>query len=236
MFNAKLNAQDFKTIITATTKLLDEVNLVTDEDGMSIKSMDASHVALIDIFIPMTECEFYLSNKHIIPLDLEVLKKIVGRIDKDNKTVELELIDETYLVVKIDNKTFELTIYNVSESPLNMPKIEYINEFQIEAEKLLDSIKDNELVSSHVIFEYDDLSLTIKAKGEIVKSSVNLGDSSEMIEKCKVNFAISYIKDIITCLPKDNMLTINVENDKPLTIKTEIGDVTFSYFIAPRIE
>lgn len=237
MFKCKMNAQDFKTTIKATTSLLDEVDLVLDYDKITIKAMDVAHVAYVDIVIPQEECQYYASDNHVITVDLEVLRKITDRIDKDDELLELELIDEeTKLRVKIEKKTFDISTYAGTKPTLSLPNVVFINEFEVETNELLDSIKDNELANNVITFEINDNALYIKAKGDLLKSSVEVIETNEELLDCKSIFAISYIKDIIKALPKDTKVMLSIGDDTPIQFSMNIGEITFKYFVAPRKE
>ena len=60
MFTAKTKSPDqWKTITSAISTLVDEATFEATAEGISFRGMDPSHVALIDIFWPNSAFDSY---------------------------------------------------------------------------------------------------------------------------------------------------------------------------------
>jgi proliferating cell nuclear antigen len=246
MFKATIDAKDFKKIIDATSNLVDEICFEVDEDCIKASAMDPSHVALVSVEIPKEAFEEYISDIHDIGVDLEALKKIMGRA-KSNEKLTLELDEEKNklnIILKNDaTRKFSMSLYDVSSTNLKVPDIDYPNEIMIKAGAFVEALKDAELVNDHVSLKVsEDGKFVIYSKGDINQSETTYDSDSESIldlkitESSRSTFNLAYLKDITKATSSDDVLHIHLGSDMPVKIEYNIGDAKILFLLAPRIE
>ena len=246
MFKATINAKDFKKIIDATSNLVDEICFEVDENTIKASAMDPSHVALVSVNIPKEAFEEYVSDTHDIGVDLEALKKIMGRA-KTNEKLTLELDEEKNklnLILKNDaTRKFSISLYEVSSTNLKVPDIEYPNEVLIKAGAFVEALKDAELVNDHVSLKIeDDGKFVVYSKGDINQSETTYDGESESIldlkitESSRSTFNLAYLRDITKATSSDDVLRIYLGSDMPVKIEYNIGNANIVFLLAPRIE
>ena len=103
MFKLKVtDAKLIRDMATAISILVDEATFKIEPDGMKLRAMDPSRVAMIDFEWPKTIFEQYEANEPSkMCINISELLKLLKRAGKD-ESVELSLDDKTgRLQVKI---------------------------------------------------------------------------------------------------------------------------------------
>ena len=85
------NSSYFKTIVSFINNIVECANFKLTKSGIKISSLDKSHVALIDCFIP---CEFFSNynfndehNEIIIGLNVSILMKILNHLNHNDELI-----------------------------------------------------------------------------------------------------------------------------------------------------
>ena len=97
-FNVRIQKQDLEQVIKLADLLVQEITITIDPEGLTIRTMDPSHVALLDIALPNSLFEKYEVNnqinfgirtKEVLDLVKEFDKNdsITMRIDADNNLI-----------------------------------------------------------------------------------------------------------------------------------------------------
>ena len=74
MFSAELKADTLKGIVNIISTLIDEVKFTITPEGMTLKAVDAAHVAMIEMEIEKCAFESYEAESCEIGLDLDKVK------------------------------------------------------------------------------------------------------------------------------------------------------------------
>ena len=142
------NSTFFKNIIGFVSNVTDQINIKLEEKGVTITSMDSSHIALINCLIPLSLFSGYnLSNTEdsrisIWGVNLEIFLKILNQIkptdelivyqNKNNDAINISLINERYKkhycikLMNIDND--ELAIQDIPDTTIIKMESRYFNE------------------------------------------------------------------------------------------------------------
>ncbi len=244
MSDAKL----LRDMLTALSTLVDEATFNLTPEGMKLRAMDPSRVAMVDFEWPKTVFEEYLSD---VPskmcINITELLKLLRRASKD-ESVELSLDEKTgRLNVGIKGKyerTFNMPTLEATEEEVPTPKINFNVRAKATAEGLNQAIQDVQLVSDHVRIEMDAEKMTMRATGDLMGATVELKKGSDALldleakEPSKATFSLSYLSEIIkTAAATSDVATLEFSTDMPVRIdfqQPKEGKLTF--YLAPRIE
>jgi proliferating cell nuclear antigen len=249
MFKLKVtDAKLLRDMATAISILVDEATFKIESEGLKLRAMDPSRVAMIDFEWPKTIfAEYECSEPSKMCINISEILKLLKRASKD-ETVELSLDDKTgRLQVKITGKytrNFTMPTLEASEEEVPTPKISFNVKAKTTTHGLSQAIEDAQLVSDHVRIEADSEKLTLNATGDLMGAIITLQKGSDALldletkENSKATFSLSYLSEIIKAASAtSDIATIEFSTDMPVRIdfqQTKEGKLTF--FLAPRIE
>ncbi len=249
MFKLKVtDAKLLRDMATAISILVDEATFKIEPDGLKLRAMDPSRVAMIDFEWPKTMFEQYECNEASkMCINISEFLKLLKRAGKD-ESVELSLDDKTgRLQVKIMGKyarNFTMPTLEASEEEVPTPKINFNVKAKATTQGLSQAIEDAQLVSDHVKIEADAEKLTLNATGDLMGANITLQKGSDALldleakEASKATFSLSYLSEIIkAAAATSDIATIEFSTDMPVRIdfqQQKEGKLTF--FLAPRIE
>jgi proliferating cell nuclear antigen len=249
MFKAKISdAKLLRDMITAISTLVDEATFNITPEGIKLRAMDPSRVAMIDFEMPKTTFDEYTADTPTkMCINITELLKLLRRTSKD-ESVELELDEKTgRLNVGIKGKydrTFNMPTLEATEEEVPTPKITFNVRAKATTEGLNEAIQDVQLVSDHVRIEMDNEKMTMRATGDLMGATVELKKGSDALldleakEPSKATFSLSYLSEIIkTAAATSDVATLEFSTDMPIRIdfqQPKEGKLTF--YLAPRIE
>ena len=247
----KLKVQDAKLLrdmCTAISILVDEATFKIEPDGLKLRAMDPSRVAMIDFEWPKTIFQEYVCTEPTkMCLNISELLKLLKRAGKD-ESVELSLDDKTgRLLVIIKGKyasNFNMPTLEASDEEVPTPKISFNVKAKTTTGGLSQAIEDAQLVSDHVRVEAEPDKLTLSASGDLMGATITLQKGNDALleldvkENAKATFSLSYLSEIIKAASAtSDIATLEFSSDMPVKIdfqQTKEGKLTF--FLAPRIE
>ena len=249
MFKLKVSdAKQLRDMATAISILVDEATFKIDLEGLKLRAMDPSRVAMIDFEWPKSIFQEYVCTEPTkICLNISELLKLLKRAGKD-EAVELALDDKTgRLLVAVSGKysrNFTMPTLEASEEEVPTPKISFNVKAKTTTQGLSQAIEDAQLVSDHVRIEAEPEKLTLSASGDLMGATITLTKGSDALlelevkENAKATFSLSYLSEIIKAASAtSDIATLEFSSDMPVKIDfqhTKEGKLTF--FLAHRIE
>lgn len=249
MFKLKVtDAKPFRDMITSVSILVDEATFKIDSEGLKLRAMDPSRVAMIDFEWPKTAFEEYTCTEPTkMCINITELLKLLKRSGKD-ETLELALDDKTgKLQVRIAGKyarNFTMPTLEASEEEVPTPKITFNVKIKATTDGLSQAIEDAQLVSDHVKIEADPEKVVFNASGDLMGATITLQKGSDALleldvkEPQKATFSLSYLTEIIKAASQtSDIATLEFSSDMPIKLdfqQPKEGKLTF--YLAPRIE
>ncbi|MBX5327949.1 MAG: proliferating cell nuclear antigen (pcna) [Candidatus Bathyarchaeota archaeon] len=249
MFKLKVaDAKLLRDMVTSISILVDEATFKLDPEGMKLRAMDPSRVAMVDFEWPKTVFEEYMCTEPTkMCINISELLKLLKRAGKD-EVVELSLDEKTgRLQLKITGKysrNFTMPTLEASEEEVPTPKLTFNVKAKTTTQGLSQAIEDAQLVSDHVRIEADAEKIVFNATGDLMGATITLQKGSDTLldleakEPSKSTFSLSYLSEIIkTASATSDIATMEFSTDMPIKIdfqQTKEGKLTF--YLAPRIE
>lgn len=249
MFKLKVSdAKLLRDMANAISILVDEATFKIDPEGLKLRAMDPSRVAMIDFEWPKTIFQEYVCNEPTkVCLNISELLKLLKRASKD-ESVELSIDDKTgRLLIVISgkyNRNFTMPTLEASEEEVPTPKISFNVKAKTTTQGLSQAIEDAQLVSDHVRIEAEPEKMILSASGDLMGATITLQKGSDALldlevkENAKATFSLSYLSEIIKAASAtSDIATLEFSSDMPIRIdfqQTKEGKLVF--FLAPRIE
>jgi len=235
-------------MITAISTLVDEATFDLSPEGIKLRAMDPSRVAMIDFEWPKTVFDEYLCSEAAkMCINVSELLKLLRRTGR-NESVELSLDEKTgrlKMTIKGDYvRTFNMPTLEAMEEEVPTPKVAFNVKAEVTTQGLGQAIEDALLVSDHVRIEADNEKMTMNATGDLMGATIELKKGGaallglEVKEPSKATFSLSYLSEIIkAAAATSEIATIEFSTDMPIRLdfkQQQEGKLTF--YLAPRIE
>lgn len=249
MFKMRMaNAKLLRDMITVISTLVDEATFNINPEGIKLRAMDPSRVAMIDFEWPKTIFDEYRCDAPSkMCINVSEMLKLLRRAAKE-ESVELALDEKTgRLKIAIKgtyDRNFNMPTLEAAEEEVPTPKITFNVRAKTTTHGLHQAIEDVQLVSDHVRIEIDNERMTLRATGDLMGAIVELKKGSETLldletkESSKATFSLSYLSDIIkNASATSDIATLEFSSDMPVKIdfqQPKEGKLTF--YLAPRIE
>jgi proliferating cell nuclear antigen len=240
------NAKIFKDCVDALVTLIDEGEFQITKEGIKLRAMDPSQIAMVDFNYPKSALEKYdVPSETKIGLNLDDLSKVTSRVrageklilrlDKTGSRLELVFKGKT-------TRRFNLPLLDVSGMTPKQPKIEFDSRIKINGSTLKEGLKDASLISSHVVLKADKNGFEISAHGDKGEVLIEAKKEDDVLLEHTVNaesssmYPLEYLNDLLRTTDNDAVVSLDLKTDNPLRIEYPIGQATVVYYLAPRIE
>jgi proliferating cell nuclear antigen len=249
MFKLKVtDAKLLRDMITSISILVDEATFKIDPEGLKLRAMDPSRVAMIDFEWPKTIFEEYVCTEPTkICINITELLKLLKRAGK-GETLELSLDEKTgKLQLAITGKysrNFTMPTLEASDEEVPTPKITFNVKIKATTEGLSQAIEDAQLVSDHVKIEADPEKVVFNAAGDLMGATITLQKGSDTLleleakDPQKATFSLSYLTEIIKAASAtSDIATLEFSSDMPIKLDfQQVKEGKLTFYLAPRIE
>ena len=240
------DAREWKYIIQSLATLIDEASFTISSDGLRLRALDPSRIAMVNLELPSTVFEEYSCDEEVkVGIDINELNKVLKRSKADER-VEIE-IEEKKVRVKILGKatrSFGMPLIDIVSEELPLPNVEFKVKAKLLSDTLKDAISDAELVSDSVHFEALEDLLKLKSSSDKGDVEVVFDKESgalieyETTENSSATYSVSYLSDMLSKASSlSDVVALEFSSNMPLSLTFEIaGGGKLAYFLAPRME
>lgn len=242
MFEARLKcASLLRRAVESIKDLVGEANFECDATGVSVRAMDATHVVLVHLQLPMDEFELYQCPRpFVMGLHTGNLAKMLKCASgEDSVTLRAdEDGDKVGFIFGSDGRTseFELRLLNIESEHLDIPDTEYgatatvvSSEFQTICRDL-SSIGDVATIAAGPEF------LEFSSGGDIGTAKITL-KSSPLNKPAKLGFALRYLNSFAKAAPLSANVTINISDGLPIILSYTVGESgRLRFYLASKLE
>lgn len=244
MIDAKL----WKNLIGAIATLVDEASFDIGLEGIKLRAMDPSHVAMIDFEWPKIIFDDYICDKPTkLCVNINEMLKLLRRVSGD-ESIEIEAEPSTAQVkitlISQYTRTFRMaTLESLSEA-IPTPKISFSSKVRITTGCLKNAVEDGAIVSDSIQLETTGQKFIMQATGDFGSATVEVKKESEEIlsfqvkEDSKATYSLNYLSDMVKAGSSiSDITTIEFSTDMPLRLNFELPqNGKLQYYLAPRIE
>ncbi len=242
------DAKLLRDMLSSIAIIVDEATFRLDQEGMKLRAMDPSRVAMIDFEWPKTAFDEYMcTDTTKMCVNVSEMLKLLKRAGRE-EPLELSLDEKTgKLQISISGKysrNFTMPTLEASEEDVPTPKVAFNVKAKTTTDGLSQAIEDAQLVSDHVRIEADAEKVVFNAAGDLMGATITLQKGSDALldleikEPAKATFSLSYLTEIIKAASAtSDIATIEFSSDMPIRLdfhQAKEGRLTF--YLAPRIE
>ncbi len=175
----KENSIIFRDIVDAMLKLeIQDSNLVCDKDGITIQTMDPSHVSLVSLVLGKEFFETYKSDeREVVGVSLINLAKILRGNQRGNRLTVKTIGDNLEIKICRDRQTsvFQIPCLDIEETSVNISEVAYDNRYQIPANLFQRSIQDLLLLEgTSCQLTWNESTIALSSRGHLGQTSLTM--------------------------------------------------------------
>ncbi len=242
MFSAELKADTLKGIVNIISTLIDEVKFTITPEGMTLKAVDAAHVAMIEMEIEKCAFESYEAESCEIGLDLDKVKGVL-KLASSGDIIKMEQDDSMgRLVFKIGNITRRMNLVDTSTmGDTKVPQLSLIAKISLPVDELQKGIRAADSISDHITLKASPGCFELSCEGDTDSVSLHLEGGSVKVDTdvdVRSMFPLDYFSNITKAIPAGTIVGVELDNDYPVKLVFALadGNVRVNYLLAPRIE
>jgi len=238
----------WKTCIGTMVNLIEEAAFKFAPEGVKMKAMDPSHVALVDFELPASAFSEYVVKQPVtLGINLIEMDKIISRAKAEDEII-MELDEkQNRLAITFkgaSTRRLSLPLIDVREADLPEPKIHFTAVADILAGVIQDGLKDAELITDNVRFELSGDGFLITSEGDKGQTELKLSKGDKGLvklnakEPAKVMFSIKYLSDMTKAAGIAEVITVSLGTDLPIQLDLPLaaGAGKMRFLLAPRVE
>lgn len=241
------NIKVFKLIIEAIKELVVECNFECNESGISLQSMDNSHVSLISLWLSSDFFDIYKCEKNIVlGINLTILNKCLRFINNEyNLIIKYENKDSINIIATNDNKNkeYNIKLLNIENERLEIPDTDYgtiISLLSLDFQNICNELSQiGETIDINIMKD----NITFSTESENLNEKIKLKFDDEKVQKVnyeedlKSTFSSKYLNSFVKASSLSNNVIINLIYESPLLIEYKIDENSYiKYYLAPKIE
>jgi len=249
VFKARIKADSIKEFIGTVGALVDEAKLNVSEDGLQVKAVDPSHVAMIEANLVKSAFDNYEAATAEMGIDVDKFKTVLAVAGKEDM-VDMEKDDSlNRLVINIGNLTRAMPLLDTSGMPdPKVPSLDLPASVSVSVNEIAQGLKASKSVSDHIALSTTKDSFRLVCEGDNQnKVDLSLGkDQLEKLDSAEETtslFSLEYFALMVNSLPADRILHINLGSDLPVKVDADLAvdDMTgaqgnVKFLLAPRID
>ena len=263
-FTITKTSEIWKSISSAIMTIIDEALFDAGPQGITFRSMDPSHIALIDINWPSSGFEKYHCDSTIkFGVRIDEFAKIIKRANA-NDSIEIGVVlENSSLNIKTQSdggylRNYKMRLIESTGNTSPLPQMTFDSKIVIGiatldkilsdvgaiSEKItIDSSSGSDISTNKktVIFSGDndrgEARVTIDANDD--KSKVEFLEEITVKETSKSTYNIDFISKIIRAIghQSSDLVTIEYSSNKPLRLEFLLsGIVKLQFYLAPRVQ
>ena len=240
------DARVWRYLVSAISKIIDEgVFVVSESEGLRFRSMDPSHVIMLDMRFPRDVFEeFSVEGERSIGVNFEDLAKVLRRAKKEDRLI-LEADESTFKVTLQGRglRSFSLPILDITAESIPEPQLEYKAVVKVMSDVYRDTVKDVELVGDVIRFHASQDEFRVTSSSEFGEAEIIYTRESgtiidmEVEDTQQASYTLEYFSDLSSATRVADTVTIKFSTDMPAEIVHELPQgATFSFLVAPRVE
>jgi len=262
-FTITKTSELWKSISSAIMTVIDEALFDAGPQGITFRSMDPSHIALIDINWPSSAFEKYHCDSTIkFGVRIDEFSKIIKRANA-NDSIEIGVVlDNSSLNIKTQGdgylRNYKMRLIESTGNTSPLPQMTFDSKIVIGIETLDKILSDVGAISEKITIDSSSGISTNKKtvifsgdsdRGEARvtmdtnddnKNKVELLDEITVKENSKSTYNIDFISKIIRAIghQSSNLVTIEYSSNKPLRLEFLLlsGMVKLQFYLAPRVQ
>lgn len=238
--------KDISQIIASLRTLLEDCTFSFSQEGLSIKAMDCSHVALIDIALPNANFEKWdVNNDAQIAFRLDDSMKMINLFEPNSLVRIGWNNDDNILNFFNKSESYKIRTIEPNKADTPLPRIPFDSRIKFDQEitlgDFIKQLRKIETVSDYITFETSHNWFVLSGKGDSGEAHIKNERGQVSIDKRdrddNTTYSLEYLLPFLKTLQKDRTIELAYSTAKPLMIRVNLGgSARMDFYLAPRVE
>ena len=225
--------------IDVISELVTEVRMKVNDTGINIIAIDPANVAMVGFTIPKNSFSQFETDKEILGINLDSLKKILRRcssgssviLEKKGNMINIQIHDKI-------KRNFTLSLIDVEREEKEIPNLTFTSGVKLNSVDFADSVEDCAVVADACSFLIKDGKFIIEARGINSARSEFSSDEAEISSEtnCKSRYSLEYLQKFIKGAKLFDKTHLRFSEDHPLRVDLKSDSLELSFILAPRVE
>jgi proliferating cell nuclear antigen len=242
-FRARVRMEVLRELVGVVSTLVPEMKLLVTKEGVEVKAVDPSHVAMLVAKLKKEAFEEFQGDSTEIGLDLEKVREVLS-LARPGDVIDLSYdTAKGKLVVSVGKLSRVMSV--VDPQGILQPKVPSVNpsaKVVLKIDELRQGIRGSESISDHVTLSLDSESFNLHSEGEndqvnlkIGKEGLTLLDAKEPV---KSMYPLDFFSNMVKSITSADEVTMALGTQYPLKLDFPIasGRGEASFLLAPRVE
>jgi proliferating cell nuclear antigen len=227
------SAETFLKVFSALDELCDSANIIFCEDGISISSMDSSHVCLVAVKFAKEYFEEYTINSTItVGIKVSNLVRVLKCVEG---SVLFECSEDEFFVMT-ENDKYNLKTVDLDSDEMDIPSLEVEVEIVADSSVLQKYIKNIASFGDTVKFMTVDDAVIMQTSGDIGSVELRLDQPSTIRGQLSASFASRYLMTFLRAANISKKIRVNLHSELPVMFSYEFAENSFiKFYLAPKI-
>jgi proliferating cell nuclear antigen len=240
-----------RNLIDNLKDVLTDINMIFDEQGMKIMTMDGTRTSLIHVKLDADRFETYIcKRKLVIGINMTSLYRLVKVVD-NNDTITFFIEDQKTheLGIKLENAdknsttVFKLRLLDLDQEEYSVPPVEFECIITMPSNTFQRLCRDMMFISDTIIIESSEV-LKMTCEGDFACQETIIGEATHgMIIKTSKDIVIGkYSLKSLNLFTKSasnlcNTIELFMKTDYPLILKYNVANLgEIRYCLAPKVD
>ena len=238
---ATIRAGIFKCLLDCTKELWTSANFVFSGEGLRIRAMDSSHVALASLtLVPSAFSSYQCTEQVVLGVQFDALSVILKSCAMDDLIkLEYELSSDHLLIMRGEDRHWELKLLDSDQDDLEIPNQTYDISASVSTPELQRCLRDlKDLGADTIAVTVTEHVISFSADGQMGRGTASMKDGVNIEGEmdCKCNFSLKYLSAFVRGSTLCSMVRLQMGKDKPLCVTYDIeGHGNLEFYLAPRI-
>lgn len=224
--------------------MVDEAIFIVNDDGITFRGMDPSHVIVLDVTFPKSSFERLEGNTNLFGIRIDDLKNVISAIGPRD-TIELNIENEDMMKISVEgslNMEYNIQLIQKQKVDIPIPIIDYKAKLSIDSATLSKIISNVKRISEFIKINCNPERVEFSGKGVLGVAKINLDKQSTDLKKFDLSenssavYSLEYMVKIIRNIGKASKI-VNLEyaKDNPMHLLFEMpSKARVEYYLAPR--
>jgi len=251
VFKLKMaSAREFKNALAAIGTLIDEGAFLIDPEGLKLRAMDPSRIAMVDFMWGRSVFDEYEAPEEGIKVcvNIDEVQKLLKKAAK-NESIELALDEASgRLKLVIRGKyTRSFTIPRLEAMGEEVPgelKIPFDVRITLDADELRRAVADASMVGDFVRFSADNDKLVLAAESDVSSATIEFPRACEAVidfevkEPSTAMFDVGMLQRMLKAgSALADVVVVEFSTNKPIKLDFKLPyEGKLIFYLAPRVE
>ena len=241
----------FKKVVDGIKDMVAETNLDCTEEGMTLQSMDSSHVALVSLHLDARGFEHYnCSHPLSLGVNLHNMSKILKCGNNDDVFTMMHKTDKDVLTMMFEGNNsisdFDLKLMDIDSEQLGIPEVDFAAVITMASSEFQRICRDLQTIGDSMDVSVDTKGIKFAVQGATGNGTMTVlptdGETGsrvtlECTEPVCLSFALRYLNFFTKATPLAETVTLRLSPGIPLMVTYNIQDIgALRFFLAPKVE